>query len=148
MISTKFILLNLSILFLSLLSTFINYFFIDREKFKKLKEEMKEINERIKEAKNNGDLEKANLYLKKSMEKTSEMLLLQRKPMLISFLFFPLIFLFLLQYFSGYFVPIPYSNFFSFLSFLGFSEKGVSWFTYFVIVSLILSLIFRKLFRL
>lgn len=148
MISAKFILLNIIILLLSLISTFINYFFIDREKFKKLREEMEEINKKMKEAKSKGDFEKANQYLKESIDKTSEMLLLQRKPMLISFLLFPPIFIFLLQYFSGYIVPIPYSNSLSFLSFLGFSENGVSWFTYFIMVSLILSLIFRKLFKL
>ncbi|RLI90089.1 MAG: hypothetical protein DRO65_03450 [Candidatus Altiarchaeales archaeon] len=144
----KFVLLNLSIFLLSLGSALINYFLIDREKFRKIKEEMREINEEIKNAKKQGDMEKLNLYLKKSVEKTSEMLLLQRKPLLISFLLFPLIFLFLLQYFSGYIIPFPYAYLFSFLSFLGFSEKGVSWFTYFLILSLILSLIFRKLLKL
>jgi len=133
MVITEFIQNNprISIILLSFLVTLaitiVNYFMIDREKMKEIKDRQKELRKEMKKYKNNP--EKMMEINKKMLEDMPEQLKHSFKPMLITFI--PLIILFgwLRATFSA-------------------TSIGGSWIWYYIGASIVFSLIIRKVFGL
>lgn len=116
-------------LLVSLIISIVNYFFLDKERMKEIKERQKKIQDQIKAHQKAGEHQKAMELQKQIFADMPEMMKHSLKPALITL--------------------IPMLIFFSFLR--GAYEETIiagSWFWYYLIVAIIGSMIFRKLFKL
>lgn len=135
----------ISILVFSAIITFISTLLykklINYNKYKEINEKQKELRKQLKEIKEPKKMmEMQNEMMKLSMES----LKLSFKPMIVTFVPFLLIFLLLKK---GY-AAAGVGNIISWGSKLPVVETGGGWFFFYVIFSLIFSLIFRKLLKL
>jgi len=120
------ILIALTITFLI---TLVNYFFLDKEKMREIKERQKELQKQMKEHQKNGNHDKIMELQKELLSSTGEMMKHSMKPMLITLI--PMIVLF------G-FVKSVYAE----------TIIAKTWFWYYLVSAMVGSIVFRKLFRL
>jgi len=116
-------------LLISFLISLVNYFFLDKERMKEIKEKQKKVQEQIKEHQKAGNHDKTLELNKELMSHTGEMLRHSFKPMLITLI--PIIFLF----------GIIKNN---------YAETTIAstWFWWYLISAIISSMVFRKIFKL
>lgn len=120
------------IIFALLISFFIslvNYFFLDKDRLREIKEKQKKVQEQIKAHQKAGEHDKALSLQKELFADMPEMMRHSFKPMLITFIPIILIFAFA----RGIFAETAIAK---------------SWFWYYFITAIIGSMIFRKLFNL
>ena len=124
---------------LSLAVTLVYKFFTNQTLMKELKQEMKKMQERMKVSKDQSEIAKLQ---KQSMSTNMKLMKESFKPMLITILPFFAIFAWLKSIYAGMTI-IP-------LSFhipLSSLETGVGWIGTYILLSLIFSTVFRKLFK-
>lgn len=121
------------IILINLITTLVQKYLTDQVSLKKMKEEQKILQEEAKKYKN--DPSKLMEFQKKQMEFIPKTFDLTMKPLLFTFIPFVLFF----RWFNDYFALPGFAGF----KFFGF----LSWFWFYLIFSIILSSILRKLFK-
>ena len=116
-------------MFYALFISLINYFFLDKDKLKEIKDKQKSLQEQMKKHQKDGNSEKMMELQKEMFSGMGEMFKHSLKPMLITF--------------------VPILLFFSFLK-GAYTETSIasSWFWYYLITALATSMIFRKILKL
>lgn len=114
-------------LLISFIISLVNYFMLDKEKMRVIKERQKFLQEEMK--KNQGNPDKLMEINKEFMSHTGDMMKHSFKPMIITFL--PIILLF--NYMRGAFAETTLAG---------------SWFWWYLVASIVGSIIFRKVFKL
>lgn len=114
---------------ISLLITIINYFFLDKEKLRDIKERQKSVQKQLKEHQKAGNHEKVLELNKELMSHAGEMMRHSLKPMLITLI--PILILFSLI--RGVYVETSIAS---------------SWFWYYLVSAIVGSILFKKVFRL
>jgi uncharacterized membrane protein (DUF106 family) len=124
---------RISIIFIALaisfLITLVNYFLLDKERLRDIKEKQKTIQKQIKEHQKAGNHEKVLELNKELMGHAGEMMRHSLKPMLITLI--PILLLF--SFIRGIFVETVISK---------------TWFWYYLVSAMVGSIIFKKLFNL
>lgn len=124
---------KLAIIILAVIVSFfislVNYFFMDRDRIKEIKEKQKRLNAEAKQHRKDGNQEKAMALQQEALKEAPEMLKHTMKPMLITI--------------------IPILIFFSLIR-NTFSETSLasSWLWWYIGASFAASMVFRKLFKL
>lgn len=119
------------VLLITLITTLVQKYLTDQVSLKKLKEEQKALQEEMKKYKDHP--EKLLEFQKKQMEFIPKTFDLTMKPLIFTFIPFVLFF----RWFNDYFTSAGNPHFLGFLS----------WFWFYLILSIILSSILRKVFR-
>ena len=131
--------------FITLIVTLINKKAMSSDVAKKAKEKMESVRVQMLEAQKVGDTEKMNSYLKKLMKINSEYMRLMIKPMfvslIISMLLVIIFFPWLNRVYSGKVIATVPNT----LPIVG--GKSVSWIWWYILCTLTISLILRKLLR-
>ena len=125
----KFIALLIISFILTLITTLIFKFLTDQHLMKTLKEEIKLSQQEAKNHKNNP--KKLIEIQKQAMEKNIKLMMHSMKPMLFTFLPIIIVFSWLSKTYTGWSSPIPY----------------LGWIGTYIIFSLILSILLRKLLK-
>ncbi len=113
----------------SLFTSLVNYFILDKDKMREIKAKQKEVQRQMKEHQKAGNTEKMMELNKQMMEHTMETFRHSLKPMLVTF--------------------IPIIIFFGFIrSSFAATEIAKTWFWYYLGGALVSSLIFRKILKL
>ena len=130
------------VFFLSVILTFvvtlIYKVFTDQEKSKELMEKTKELNEKIKKARKENKQDELMKYNQELMKVSTENMKLQYKPMLISFIVIIPIFTWIGPKFFG---SQPIVN----LPFSILGHTSLTWVGWYIIVSIPMGIIFRKI---
>lgn len=124
---------KISIIILALAISFIislvNYFLLDKERMRQLKQRQKEIQEKIKHHQKSGDMEKAMALQKELLADMPELMKHSLKPAIITII--PMLILF--SFIRGAFAQTSIAE---------------TWFWYYLFTAIIGSMIFRKLLKL
>ena len=116
-------------LLISFLISLVNYFFLDKERMKEIKEKQKKVQEQIKEHQKAGNHQKALELQKELFAFMPEMMKHSMKPMLITFV--PIIILFSIV--RGLYAETSIAS---------------SWFWYYLVAAMVGSILFRKILKL
>ena len=130
---------------ISLISILIQKKFVDNEVVKSLKHEIKKLQEEMRKHKN--DAAKVNELLKKTLELQRDMMKYTIKPTIISSIIILIAFI-PLTYFFGGFLFGDFKLYFTLPFCFPIIGKQIAWIWVFIFVSLVSSLIFKKLFDL
>ena len=126
-------------LVISLVMTLINKKFLGSGKAKEVREKMNELREEMLKFQKSGDMKKVNEYLARMMKLNNEYMKFSFKPLIISFVIAILVLPLLNMLYTGKVVAtIPNT-----IPVIGGFQ--LSWIWWYIIVSLVLGLIFRKL---
>lgn len=113
----------------SLFTSLINYFFLDKDRMREIKRQQKELRDKATEHRKSGNMEKMMQANSEMMQHSMEMMKHSFRPMLITLIPILIIFSFIRKIYPD-------------------TTIAGSWFWWYFITAIISSLIFRKLFKL
>lgn len=126
-------------LFITLVMSLVNKKTLGSEKVKGVKDQMQELRQKMLDAQKVGDTKRVNEYMSKMMAKNSEYMRFTMKPMFVSLLLVILVLPVIRGLYSGMIVAVIPET----LPIIGGTE--LSWFWWYFMVSLTLSLVLRKI---
>lgn len=124
---------------ISFLITLPYKFLLDQKKMKQLREEIKSLSEKMREEQKNGNTEKANELLMRSMKLNNEIMRLTFKPMMLSFLIVIIFIPWIAHQYQNVVIHLPF-----YFPFVG-HVFPFNWIGWYIVSSLTMSKIFRVL---
>ena len=124
--------------FLAFVISLIYKIFGNQEKMKEMKERMNELNKKIKNAREQNNQNEMNKYNKELLKMSSEQMKMQFKPMIVTFIIIIPIFTWICPNLFG-------SNPVVQLPFTVFGKESLTWIWWYIVVSLPMGIIFRKI---
>lgn len=119
--------------FITFVITLFYKFLVDQKKVKEIRDNIKEMQKKSKDSKE--DPEKVKETTSEMFKLTNQQMKMTMKPMIVTLLFVILIFPWLRVVFIGPIVYLPFSI---------FGREWFGWFLWYVVLSMPLSIIFRK----
>jgi len=138
MLTNPVVLIFIISTFLSFIISLIYKIFGNQEKMKEMKERMTDLNKKIKNAREQNNQKEMNKYNKELLKMSSEQMRMQFKPMIVTFIIIIPVFTWI---FPSLFGSEPIVH----MPFTIFGKESLTWIWWYVIVSLPMGIVFRKI---